>query len=383
MKKTTALLVAAILTITSLFGQTLTKKDLVKYTSSFTLDTTALQLNGNGWDTLKKELPNYQYVLLGEYHNSPVVSRLVETLFSELKKNNFSVWMTEISPLAARKLDQLVADKSYPKNMMEFNGKYGKWGYHPIPFFSISQDFDMLKASKKYGFDLWGIDQDFFVGFDFVIDDVYHTLDKKAQLKHAVLLDSVHKSQNGKYYEEFFSLFKNPDVQKIKNALDASGDIYNSGGLRGVSTRSNLMKSNFYNYYLPYLKANKPLPKIFFKAGSNHTARGLSPTNITDIGETIGQLAEMQNLKSLHIALATRYELPKEGKKDKLGDGDYPDELLELYNDKAFIMMDLRPLKALVYKMELKKIKIELSAEMIRAIKAFDFIILSPEVDAG
>jgi hypothetical protein len=102
-----------------------------------------------------------------------------------------------------------------------------------------------------------------------------------------------------------------------------------------------------------------------------------------DIGETIGQFAEMQNLKSLHISLATRYEMSEKGKKDKMGDGDYPDELLELSNDKAFIMIDLRPFKSKVYKMEWNKTPIDLSAPMIRAIKSYDFIMLSPEVDAG
>jgi hypothetical protein len=384
MKKVSLLIAFATALISSLLGQTLTKTDLIKYTTSFTLDTHKLQLDGNGWDTLKKELPNYHYVLLGEYHNSPVVSKLTETLFPELKKNDFSVWMTEISPLAAEKLNQLVADKTYPQNIIDFNKKYAKWGNNPIPFFSNAADFDMLKASKKNGFDLWGVDQDFFVGLDFVLDDVYHTLDAKSQLKHAALIDSVHKSTRIKYYNEFFELFRNPDVQKIKNALDASMEIYQiGGGLKGNSMRSNLMKSNFYNYSLPYLKNGKPNPKIFFKAGSNHVARGLSPMRIVDIGETIGQFAEMQNLKSLHIALATRYEMSKEGKKDKLGDGDYPDELLELYNDKAFIMMDLRPLKSRIYRMEWDKKKIDLSDAMIRAIQSFDFIVLSPEVDAG
>jgi hypothetical protein len=384
MKKTTILIACAVALTTATFGQTLTKTDLIKYTSSFTLDTARLQLNGNGWDTLKKELPNYHYILLGEYHNSRVVSKLTETLFPELKKNDFSVWMTEISPLAAEKLNQFVADKTYPKNIIDFNKKYEKWGNNPIPFFSNSADFDMLKASKKHGFDLWGVDQDFFVGLDFVLDDVYHTLDAKSQQKHGALIDSVHKSTSEKYYNEFFTLFKNPEIKKIKNALDLSIEIYQiGGGLKGNSMRSNLMKNNFYTYQLPFLRNNKPNPKIFFKAGSNHVARGISPMRIVDIGETIGQFAEMQNLKSLHIMLATRYELAKEGKKDKIGDGDYPDELLELNNDKAFIMMDLRPLKALVYRMEFKKIKIELSAELIRAIKSYDFLVLSPEVDAG
>jgi hypothetical protein len=341
-------------------------------------------LSGNGWDTLKKELPNFHYVLLGEYHNSRVVSKLTETLFPELKKNDFSVWMTEVSPLAVEKLNQLVADKTYPKNLMDFNKKYLKYGYNPIPFFSNSADFEMLKASKKYGFEMWGVDQDFFAGLDFVLDDVYHTLDVQSQLKYAALIDSVHKSTSDKYYNEFFALFKNSEVKKIKDALDVSIDIYQiGGGLKGNSKRSNLMKSNFYNYALPYLKGNKPNPKIFFKAGSNHVARGLSPMRIVDIGETIGQFAEMQNLKSLHISLATRFEMSDKGKKDKIGDGDYPDELLELSNDKAFIMIDLRPFKAKVYKMEWNKTPIDLSAPMIRAIKSYDFIVLSPEVDAG
>jgi hypothetical protein len=33
--------------------------------------------------------------------------------------------------------------------------------------------------------------------------------------------------------------------------------------------------------------------------------------------------------------------------------------------------------------MESKKLKIDVSDDMIRAIKSFDFIVLSPEVDAG
>ncbi len=381
MIRITTLVALVIGSLTMGFSQDkLTKADVIKNVYSFKLDTNALQLTGNGWDSLKKEMTLNHYVLMGEYHNSMLVSKLTEIFFSELKKNDFSVWMTEISPLAADKLNKLVRDKSYPKSIIDFNKKYKKWSYSPIPFFSNSADFDMLKASKKYGFDLWGIDQDFFVGFDFVLDDVFHTLDDKMQIKYAALIDSVHKSTNDKYYKELFTLIKTPEAQKIKKALDASFAIYGDRTMAANSVRSTLMKNNFFNYELPYLKSNKPSPKVFFKAGSNHVARGYSSTKILDIGETISQFADMQSQKSLHIALAVRYEMEKKVKTDKLGDGDYPDELLALYNENQWVVVDLRPFRSTVQWMERNDKKIDLSQTMIDAIKSFDFFILSPEI---
>ena len=244
----------------------------------------------------------------------------------------------------------------------------------------------MLATSRKNNFELWGLDQHFFGGFQFVIDDTYNSLDAQIKAKYPTLIADCKKQgdEGDKAFMKIFDLSKNKLSQKIKEEMLASASIYadySSGNyFENNTVRSTLMKTNFYNYYNDYVKKYKKEPKAFFKFGSNHMAKGVSPIRIMDLGDCINQMATLKNQKSLHVQLCYRYEQDKNEMTDRLNAGDYPMELLELYKQDKWIVLDLRPFQAKLYNLQLKKeAKIELSKEMIECIKQFDILILSPE----
>ncbi len=366
-------------------AQQISKTELSQYSKTFTLDTLNHQLSGDGYKLLKNEIAINQYFMLGEYHNSSLISKFTQSLFPTFTAANYKVWATEISPTSVVKLNSFLKSNDFYKKITEFNIKYGK-NNNPIPFFSLSEDFEMLKSSKLNGFELWGLDQHYFGGFQFVIDDIYNGLDSKTKLLNPNLLqDSRKNGQEGdKAFVKIFDLSKDKKAQSIKNEMLHSVSIYAHYSERNYyennTVRSKLMKSNFYDYNTSFFKKNKFEPKVFFKFGSNHVAKGLSPLGIADLGDFVNQYAQMENKKSLHVQLCYRYELVKNKMTDLLDAGEYPKELLEMYDENKWVVLDLRPFQAKLYNLQqMKDAKIELSKEMINAIKQFDLLILSPE----
>lgn len=370
-------------TISATYAQEITKAELTKTAKSFKLDTITHQLSGDGFEFLKDEMKVNQNFMLGEYHNSSLISKFTQSLFPYLKAANYKVWITEISPTSVRKLNSFLDGKNFTKNITDFTAKYGK-NNDAIPFFSSPADFEMLQASRNDGFELWGLDQHYFGGFQFVMDDIYNSYDAKTKLENPTLLQDAGKPDGDAAFSKLFDLSKNKLAQNIKKEMLESIAIYTdySAGkyYQNNTARSLLMKTNFYNYYTDYVNTKKVEPKAFFKLGSNHISKGLSPLGILDLGDFIDQFSEIKNQKSIHIQLCYRFELDKNVMTDMLNAGDYPIELLELFKENEWIILDLRPLKAKLYNQQLKKEpKIELSKEMIDCIKQFDVLILSPE----
>ncbi|MEC4005567.1 hypothetical protein OX283_012930 [Flavobacterium sp. SUN052] len=367
------------------YSQELTKTELLKNVKSFTLDTINYKIEGDGFEFLKQEINQNQYFLMGEYHNSSLVSKLTQSLFPYLKNANYNVWITEISPTSVKKLNSFLDSDDFTKKITDFNKKYGK-NNSPIPFFSSQADYEMLLTSRKNNFELWGLDQHYFGGFQFVIDDTYNSLDAQTKAKYPTLIEDSKKQgdEGDKAFMKIFDLSKNKLAKKIKAEMLASASIYGdySAGnyFENNTVRSTLMKTNFYNYYNDFTNKYKKDPKAFFKFGSNHMAKGVSPIGIMDLGDCINQMATLKNQKSLHVQLCYRYEKEKNEMIDRLNSGVYPVELLELYKEDNWIVLDLRPFHAKLYNLQLKKdAKIEFSKEMIECIKQFDILILSPE----
>ncbi len=371
------------LTISATFAQEITKAELVKTAKTFTLDTISYKLSGEGFEFLKAEMKTNQNFLLGEYHNSSLVSKFTQSLFPVLKASNYKVWVTEISPTSVRKLNSFLDSKDFTKNITDFTTKYVK-NNDAIPFFSSFPDFEMLQASRNNEFELWGLDQHYFGGFQFVMDDIYNGYDAKIKLEYPTLIQDASKPDGDLAFSKLFDLSKNKLAQSIKKEMLESIVIYTdySAGkyYQNNTVRSKLMKTNYNSYYTNYLNTKKIEPKAFFKFGSNHISKGLSPLGILDLGDFINQLSQMKNQESIHIQLCYRFELDKNVMTDRLTSGDYPIELLELYKENEWVVLDLRPFQAKLYNEQLKKVpKIELSKEMIDCIKQFDVLILSPE----
>jgi hypothetical protein len=118
-----------------------------------------------------------------------------------------------------------------------------------------------------------------------------------------------------------------------------------------------------------YNKASKSesIPKVLFKLGANHVARGLNETNVYDISNMVSELAISNGKKSLHI-----YAIGITGKKS-LGNpfspvpmvsfdniASFPEEIQMAIKDqnKKYFILDLTELRtnSRAYSKELQKL---------------------------
>lgn len=117
--------------------------------------------------------------------------------------------------------------------------------------------------------------------------------------------------------------------------------------------RAALMKRNFMRYYQQTAEED-PTPKVIFKMGANHAGRGLTNTNVYDIGNLATELAVTNDLESLHILV-----MGVEGEM-RIGNPfapvptapfdnteDFPDEIQQLLEleTSQHLVVDLEPLR--------------------------------------
>ena len=245
-------LLIILFSISATFAQEITKTELVKSAKTFTLDTITNKLSGEGFDFLKAEMKANQNFMLGEYHNSSLISKFTQSLFPYLKEASYKVWATEISPTSVRKLSSFLDSENFTKNITDFTSKYGK-NNDAIPFFNTSADYEMLQAARINGFEIWGLDQHYFGGFKFVMDDIYNGYDAKTKLENPTLLEEASKPNGELAFSKLFDLSKNKLAQSIKKEMLESIAIYTdySAGkyYQNNTVRSKLMKTNYYTNY--------------------------------------------------------------------------------------------------------------------------------------
>ena len=157
------------------------------------------------------------------------------------------------------------------------------------------------------------------------------------------------------------------------NRLWVSGQGWASNQRRATFNRANVRR---------YLEAEEDAPKVMFKFGSSHMVRGLSHTQVLDIGTQVSELAESRGGKSFHI-----FVLPGAGAQVAQFDpsawtyrpsdtGTYEDEgmtpLISAAYPDAFTLIDLRPIRPLVFGRRHKA----LDADLVRTIHGFDALLV-------
>jgi hypothetical protein len=123
-------------------------------------------------------------------------------------------------------------------------------------------------------------------------------------------------------------------------------------------------------------------PKVMFKLGSSHMVRGLSHTQVLDIGTHVSERAELMGAKSFHLAV-----YPGAGSQHAQFDptawtyraaeaGTYTDEgmtpLMAAAHPDGFTLIDLRPIRPLVFGARHKA----LDADLVRTIHGFDALLV-------
>jgi hypothetical protein len=361
---------------------------------------TGQAFSGAGWDRLHQDVSRSQFVLVGEMHGTAQIPQFTAALAQVLQPTFF---VAEISRYEAEDLSQLVAQPGPPHAYL---------AQHPfaLSFYSWPAEFALARQLRAQQVQLLGIDQlSCFAAGRFLsrLAERARRPAAKAYLQRqatacqaadraimatdasqlamfqppAATLDSLRALTRG----------ESAPVRQLVADFAASCAIYHAQVTHtgGHQERVGLMKSNLLRELRTQgLPAGEPLPKMLFKFGDEHMARGLSYSNLFDVGNLVINLADMQNQASLHLLVM--------GKRGAFSGGFNPDEpsknvvtysptelawLQPFYDQvgESWGVFDLRPARQALLKGQLHIADQPLE----RAILGYDYLIIIPETTAN
>ncbi len=374
------------------------------------------KLAGPSAEILRAAMAEAQFVALGEDHGIRQIPEFAAALCTELATHGFHHMGLEIGTNVAPDLEKMARSADGAKQLAEFEKKYPE----TLAFYNWQEEFAMLQkcesATSPGHMTLWGMDQEFMGATSFLADKILATnpgpearaavemLSKEAAEARAVAaksgnpgdlfmmtakqeeLENVRKllKQQGK--PEAQKLFETFLVSREIYQKNMTGDYYNSNRQRAL-----LMKKNFSEPFAASTQSNGVLPKVFFKFGAYHMFRGINPLHSSELGNLIGEAAEANQLKSVHILIVgVKGEQlhfvgigkpPDAAPLDLAGDKDssflFFKPLFDAQIENSWTLYDLRALRDRFSKYG----KIDLELE--RVIFGYDFVVLIPDPKAS
>jgi hypothetical protein len=385
-------------TFTSVIAQdTLTVELISKYT--YDIQHVDGKLSGPGWDSLKQAIAESQFVLLGENHASPELSKLVATMLAEIEPLGFNHFIIETGPISSKKIAELYhKDQSiFGKNIRDFLTTFRlDSDSPPTEFIKMKADVTMYKSAIENSFQLQGIDKEYFSSYRYLferLEKYCKTENLKTRLRAAQrqlkiydsleLADKNFKRCTAIKNDAIIKAFMETSacdaeaqqiVNEIKNSL-VIYSLYETGHyFESEETRTNLIKKNFGRYYKKQSASKQPF-KAFIKYGNMHTGRGENHNGILDIGNAISEFANLNGTKSLHIEGMRRYRYDANGNViDFLTNGYevYPN-CMAMVSKTEWRVIDLRPLRKLMNNKKLLTGKDETTL-----IRNNDWVLLTP-----
>jgi len=375
-------------------SQEKTDTDYIKR-NTYYFEVNESKIEGQGADILQKRIAASQFFILGEQHYSAKISEFTNAIIPVLANQNYKYFIAEIGPTSATKITNLISQEG---SLYGFNTQINNLvGEIPVPFFDGKEDETFLKSAINNGFEIWGIDQEYFVAQVFLIDEIYNLSSNKAALQSAYesvkeyLIKETKKGVKEERYKLFTELLNSPlvksffeatdttnsSVQKIISDLIDSWEVYRLREVKdyysSLHKRLDIMQSNFTTYYNKAL-AHDPLPKAIIKIGGKHASQGRSLDNIFDVGNFAMEIANFNRKKSTTVLMIPSAYLNEDGSADN--NIDQEDEaflrpLVDSANGR-WTLIDLKKIEEFSWK---NKIEFEsLKDYMYR----FDYLIITP-----
>lgn len=389
-----------------LFGQdSLFNAHVINHTYYF--DIVDNKFVGEGSEILKQLYNEHQYVMLGEYHMSPLISKFTAATIPLLDKAGFEHVAFEVGPHGLEKfLSSIKEHDNLDSALVKFHKQYGYYssdGYYEtmIPFFDFYEDGAFLQMILERNWHIYGIDQEYQNSTTMLLDLMYDRMpnsdQKRLSSSHTMAKDTVQlfnklaaeTSQypekgilNSRFLNDYFNeLSKLSENKAVVAGILKSMEIYGLSYIHrkwydSFITRLSLFKENL-NQQMKLNDFDHSKDKMFIKIGGLHAYKGTSDYECFDIGNTIHELAEINGNKSLHLHFSSRYYV-EEGKsyddaenlKDPLHD------LTKLGKKDQWTLIDLRPFRA---KMIFYPQQYKVNPKLRREIISYDFFIITKE----
>lgn len=370
-----------------LFSVTNAQTDpLAAATYHFKLENGAL--TGPGADSLKTNIAQSQFFLIGEEHDMVELQQLTAAIMPFLKESDYRHFAVEIGPASARKLTSIYKNR---ESLGVFNSRYAKYlGRGPFGFFDGQDEEVLLNKAMDNGIKLCGIDFENYNATLFIMDELYQQSSRDKQVKVAYedarkyvineyAMDKVTKNYplcvnflSSSIIKHFFSLIEViPENKWLIGQITQSWRIYEQERLNNWHPRVENMKSNFVQAYKEADK-NESLPKVFVKLGAVHTARGTSSSGFQEVGNTLYELAKYNGTKVFSVISFARYRIDKKGiLTDELDPDD--SQLLKYTDEKSWSLINLKQLATDGWKG-----KIKLSKTIRNYIQKYDMMLIPP-----
>jgi len=265
----------------------------------------------------RQKLENSQFVFIGEQHGILAAGVFTDAMYVLGQPYGYSTLCIETDDIIAQKIAAVAASDSPIDNAKK---TYQEFPF-AIPFYNNPEDYALFTNVLAQGGKLWGIDQTFMAQFRFNFDYLARTakspllqneakrLKEKAEMsfEEAVSTKNFGKmyifQYNREIHDNLHSLATSNQEKEILNQFWKTKEIYGyyatQENYKNNNVRGQLMKQNFMRYYNE-AKLKEPTPKVIFKLGGNHAAKGLTSTNIYDIANLGSELAISNGHKSLH-----------------------------------------------------------------------------------
>lgn len=311
---------------------TLSTKLVASFSYKFSIENG--QLNGNGADSLMSEIKKSHFVLLGETHDDAKIAEFTNQLLHELQELDYQFFLTEHGRFGLQMLlEDARNDSTLVAGIRRINSfEFARLNEYPFPFLTGIEDARFVSTALKHGYQIYGIDQEFFYSFPFLFDKLFQNSSQSNSLKAsyetalAFLLDEYEKDLTQENYpvcekllaskeiQTYLNLIsKEPGLREIVDDIRRSWEIYEKNRTNrqeSFAMRGDLMKKRFNSFYDS--TRNNSKSKYLIKLGALHTMRGTTPLGIDDIGETVHQTALKNEQKDLNIYFVFRYYLDDE-----------------------------------------------------------------------
>jgi|HubBroStandDraft_1064217.scaffolds.fasta_scaffold28830_3 hypothetical protein len=374
------------------------------------------KLAGPSAEVLRAALADAQFVALGEDHGIRQIPEFAAALCAELAPHGFHHMGLEIGTYVAPEVEKMARSSDGMQQAAAFEKKYPE----AIAFYNWQEEFAMLQkcesAASPGHMTIWGLDQEFMGATSFLADKILatnpgpeakaaiETLLKETSDAHDAaaktgnpgdLFMMTAKQDELEHVRDLLKKQGKPEAQKIFAAFLVSREIYlkNVTGDYYASNRQRalLMKKNFSEPFAASSQSDGVLPKIFFKFGGYHMFRGINPLHSSELGNLIGEAAEANQFKSVHILIVgvkgEQLHFAGIGKPaeaaplDLASDKDSPflilKPLFDTQVENSWTLYDLRALRDGFSKYG------KIDPELERVIFGYDFVVFVPDPKAS
>ena len=356
------------------------------------------RFSGPGWDRLVTEGRAAQFFLIGEEHGVAEVPKLVGQLAAALKPAGYERLAIEVSPPIADALeDAAKAGYAGIERFMRANPP-------GVAFYSMQEEAQLLAdIAAGGGYRLWGLDYEV-MGDPLLIAG----LAAKAPRGAAAAVDALNAAAKDararliatRQFQNIFAFSGDPELVRavrrawpdpdpasswildtLEETLEINALWVGGKGWASNARRAAFLRSNLRRHWLAE-KAKGRAPRVLFKFGASHAARGRSATEVYDIGELAPAIAELEGGHSFHLLVgagagaqqavfdpATLGYGPSPAD-SSIGFGVAP--LAALADSNVPTLIDLRPLRPIMSTRQAKTA----DPDLVRAIHGFDALLV-------